>query len=426
MKQHLAGIPNETALVVGLLSGSHVINHLYLVLLPPILTVLAADFDVGLPALGLAMGVQALTNTALQLPYGYLADNYDRTVTLALCLGLGGVGTGMLAVAPTFEWFLVGLAVLGAGISGHHPAHFPLLSDATSEEIRGRAYSVHGFAGNVGFAGPPVVILGITALPGASWRHAFGLLAVVGLVYGAVCVYTLKVHVRDEVTRPNRRTGGREADGSRLDTVRAELRALARAPSILTLGVVSMLAAVSFWGITSYVAVLMENAYGVDPGPASLTLTAMFAVGAVFILVGGALADKLRPGLVLAVAYSMVGVFTLVLATLVVTPPVAFVAAVLAGSFVSFGAPVRDKLADVLSTRGDIGRNFAVVTLGIMVGNTVAPPVFGTLIGVVGYQVTFTIIASFALAAGVGTLYIVFRYRNALLGETAEPDGEAA
>lgn len=422
MLQRFENVPRETALVVGLISGSHVVNHMYLVLVPPVLTVLARDFGVGLAALGVAMGVQALTNTLLQLPYGYLADNYDRTLTLALCLGLSALGTGMLAVAPTFEWFLVGLAVLGAGISGHHPAHFPLLSDATTEDLRGRAYSVHGFAGNIGFGAPPVVVLGITQIPGLTWRHAFALIAVVGLLYGVAICYVLWYHVSDEVTRPNRGGVDRGSGGSRRQRVLTEIRALGKAPSILALGVVAMLASVAFWGITSYVAVLMENGYGVEPDVASLTLTAMFAAGAVLILVGGTLTDRLRPGPVLAGAYSLVGVFALVLATLAVTPAVAFGVAVLAGSFVSFGAPARDKLADVLSTRADIGRNFAVVTLGIMVGNTAAPPVFGALIEAVGYQVTFTLIGAFALLSGLGTVYIVVRYRSELrLGVSKAP-----
>ena len=119
-REGLRRLPRETALVVGLVSGSHVVNHLYLVLFPPILATLAADFDVGIGALGVAMGVQALINTALQLPYGYLSDAYDRVLTLALCLGLGALGAGILAVAPSYEVLLVGQAVLGAGVGVPH------------------------------------------------------------------------------------------------------------------------------------------------------------------------------------------------------------------------------------------------------------------------------------------------------------------
>lgn len=414
--RRLPDVSRETAVVVGLISGSHVVNHLYLVLFPPVLTTLAADFDVGLSSLGLAMGLQAFVNTALQLPYGYLSDNYDRTLTLGLCLGLGAGGAAILALAPTFVWLLVGQVVLGVGIAGHHPAHFPLLSDATAEDVRGQAYSVHGFAGNLGFAAPPVVILGVTALPGTTWRHAFGLIAAVGAIYGVVACYVLWRHVDDEVTRPNPDETGeadeRAAASSRLERALAELRALGRAPSILALGVVALIASTAFWGITSFVVVLMEDGYGVAPELASLTLTAMFVVGAVLILVGGSLADRFRPGPVLAGAYVLVGVAVLTLASMVVPPLLAVPVAVLAGSAGSLGGPARDKLADVLSARTDIGRNFAVLTIGIMIGNTVAPPLFGALIESTGYQEAFGLIGAVAILAALATVSIVVRYRE--------------
>ncbi|GAA0521942.1 Predicted arabinose efflux permease, MFS family [Halorubrum aquaticum] len=422
-------VPRETALVVGLVSGSHVVNHLYLVLFPPILATLAADFDVGLGALGVAMGVQAFVNTALQLPYGYLSDNYDRVVTLALCLGVGAFGAGILAIAPTFEVLLVGQAVLGAGIAGHHPAHFPLLSDASSAEFRGKAYSAHGFAGNLGFAAPPVVILGVTSLPGATWRHAFGLIAVVGAVYGAIACYVLARHVSDEVTRPN--TGDVDADDarteatSRLARVREEIRALGASRPILGLGVIALLASTAFWGVSSYLVVFLEDGYGVASGVASLSLTAMFVSGAALIIAGGVLADRFRPGGILAGAYLLVGVAVFALASMAAPPLVAVGIGVLAGSLGSLGLPARDKLADLLSARSDIGRNFAVVTIGIMIGNTVAPPLFGALIESSGYRGTFTLVGAFAVLAAIATVAIVARYRDGIrAGSEAAAAGE--
>ena len=408
-------VPRETTLVVGLVSGSHVVNHLYLVLFPPILATLAADFDVGLAALGVAMGVQAFVNTALQLPYGYLSDNYDRVITLACCLGLGALGAGILAVAPTFEVLLVGQAVLGAGIAGHHPAHFPLLSDASSADLRGKAYSAHGFAGNLGFAAPPVVILGVTSLPGTTWRHAFGLIAVVGAAYGALACYVLARHVSDEVTRPNPDADDARTEAtSRLARVREEVRALGASRPILGLGVIALLASTAFWGVSSYLVVFLENGYGVASGVASLSLTAMFVAGAALILAGGVLADRFRPGPILAIAYLLVGVAVFALASGFAPPLVAVGIGVLAGSLGSLGLPARDKLADLLSARSDIGRNFAVVTIGIMIGNTVAPPLFGALIESTGYRETFTLVGAFAVLAAVATVAIVARYRDGI------------
>lgn len=43
-----------------------------------------------------------------------------------------------------------------------------------------------------------------------------------------------------------------------------------------------------------------------------------------------------------------------------------------AGAIRSISPPARAKLTDRLSARGDVGKNFAVITVGIMLGNAVA------------------------------------------------------
>ncbi|WP_073307239.1 MFS transporter [Halobaculum gomorrense] len=128
-------------------SASQYLNHAYLVLFPPILAVLSGEFEVGLAALGVALGVQGATNTAFQLPFGRLADRYDRTLAFGLSSVVRAVGVLAAAAAPTYEWLLVAQAVIGIGVAGHHPAHYPLISDSTPDDLMGRAYSLYGFGG---------------------------------------------------------------------------------------------------------------------------------------------------------------------------------------------------------------------------------------------------------------------------------------
>lgn len=418
-------VPRETALVVGLVSGSHVVNHTYLVLFPPILGVLAAEFDVSLAMLGVAMGVQAFVNTAFQLPYGHLADTRDRTLALGLCLGLGAAGVFVVAAAPTFAWVLAGQALLGAGVAGHHPAHFPLLADATPEQHRGRAFSVHGFAGNVGFAAPPVVITAVIAVPGLGWRHAFGLLGAVGLAFGLAAVAVLRTRVGSDVRLPAGAAGGPGPDAvddgpsTRRDRLAAGLRDLLSAPGILGLGLFALVASTTMWGVTSYLVVILTDGYGVALGTANLALSATFVVGAGFILAGGDLADRVRPGVVILASYLGVAAFVWLLASMALPPLAAAACGVLGGSLGSLSLPARDKLADTLSERDDLGRNFAVVTVGIMIGNTIAPPAFGWLIGAAGLRPTFAAIGCVALLA-VGVLAGLLR----LVGP--DPSGPAA
>jgi MFS family permease len=408
----LPDYPRETSVVVGLISGSHVVNHTYLVLFPPVLGVLATEFDVGLAALGGAIGVQAFVNTAFQLPYGYLADTYDRTLTLGMALGIGGLGVLVLAVAPTFEWLLVGQAIVGLGISGHHAAHYPLLSDAAPAGSRGRIFSVHGFAGNVGFAAPPVVVVAITSLPGTSWRHAFGVMGLFGLAYAACAVYVLRRHVPAGIRRP---VPAETPDGARTalaGRVRSELRSLRRSPAVLSVGLLMLTASTVVWGVSTYVVQFLQEGYGVAPDVASLALTAMFLTGAVLILPGGVLTDKYGPGRVMVGGFAVSAVFVFGLSSLVLPPGGAIVAAVFGGSFCSFTVPARDKLTDLLSDRGDLGRNFAIATIGYMVSQTVTPPLFGAIIETVSFGAAFAGIGAVGLLTIGMTLAIVVRWRE--------------
>jgi predicted MFS family arabinose efflux permease len=424
-------VRGESGLVVALVSGSHFINHMYLVILPPILTVLTGSFAVGLGALGVAMGVQSLVNTACLLPYGYLSDTRSRTLVLAACLGLGTLGVAIVAAAPSFAWLVVGQAVVGLGVAGHHPVHFPLLSDATPESYRGRAFSVHGFAGSLGFAAAPAVITGVLAA-GYSWRVALGLLAGVGAVYGLLTVLALHFFVDESVTRPAlvedgdaTRTAGNAEFGDRARAAflgfRERVTELTDSPAIVALAALALVSSTAAWGVTSYAAVFLENGYGVSQSLASLALTGMFVASAVMILVGGTLADVVSPGPVMVVSYALVALVVGVLASGILPALAAVGAVVLIGGVRSPSAPARSTLADRISERADLGQNFAAITVGIMLGSAVAPTVFGVVIERAGYRTAFFLIAAIAALALGLTLWVLRRYGTTFAGSEGMP-----
>jgi MFS family permease len=392
-------VPRETPLVVGVISGSQFVNHTYLVVFPPVLGVLTEEFGVTLAALGVVLGVQGATNTAFQLPFGHLADTRDRSIALALSSFVGAAGVLGVAAAPTYEWLVVAAGLVGVGVAGHHPAHYPLLSDATPEAHRGRAFSVYGFGGSLGFAASPAFITAVLAIPGLTWRHAVGAIGLFGLGYAVVATAVVHRRVSEDVTAPNRESG--DARGGLRDRVRAQLRALAAAPGILALAVLALVTSVSSWGFTSYVTVLLTDGYGVSLTTANLTLTAIFAAGAVAILLGGDLSDRLSAGPVLVGSYAVLVVLLALVAAGVLPPLAAVGLAILIGAVRSLSAPARSKLADRLSAGGTVGRNFAVISVGIMLGSAIAPPLFGFLIDARGVTTAFLGVAAGALLAFV-------------------------
>lgn len=405
----LGSVTGETKLVIGLVSGAEFVNHTYLVLFPPILGILATDFDVSLTLLGLAMGAQGLSNTVFQLPFGYLSDNYDRKFAFGLSLGLGTLGTFIVAAAPSYAVLVLGQLVIGIGVAGHHPTHFPLLAEATPPGLRGRAFSTRGFAGNIGFAAPPAIVTAIIGLGGLTWRHAVGLIGLVGAVYAIVSLTLLSRYVDTGITR-GKRPDDDPAGKSVATRIRDELRSLVAQPGVLSLAVLAFISSMAGWGVTTYTVVLLTDGYGVGLDLANLTLTAMFLTGAVMVLVGGDLADRFAPGPIIIGSFGVVGLLLVTFGSLAIPAVAALTVAVLIGGLRSLGGPARSKLADAYASRGSLGKSFAVITVGTMVGNAVAPPLFGAVIETVELRLAFFAIAAVTLAAAAFTVGILSRY----------------
>lgn len=382
--------------VVALVAGSHFVNHAYLVVLAPLVGVLAARFDVSIAAIGLAIGLQNAVVLLLQLPFGYLSDSHSRTLVLTISLVVGTVGVVATALAPSYGWLLVAQAVLGVGIAGHHPAHYPLLAAASSDASRGRAYSAHGFGGAVGFAAPYAAVA-VTSALSLSWRVAVVAVAAMGAAYAAVALALFR-DVDDAITRPA--PEDRATERPTLRSVPRRVaglgRTLAGAPGIIGLALLAFLTSTASWCIRTYTPQLLTSGYGVADGTANLLVSAMFVVGALLILAGGELTDRVGPPAVAYAGYGALAVISAALATLSL-PLAALVLVLPFSGTITLSRPARSTLADRFSRRSDLGKNFALVTVGISLGGTVAPPAFGYLIEVAGVSVAFGVVSAVAL-----------------------------
>ncbi|WP_336361387.1 MFS transporter [Haladaptatus sp. ZSTT2] len=386
----------ESALVVSLIGGSHFVNHMYLMLLPPAFALLGPAFSVSTAQLGLAVGVLGGVVTLFQLPFGYVSDTYSRTLVLAISLGFGAVGAALAAAAQSYEWLLLSMVVLGIGVAGHHPAHYPILAAATDESRRGRAYSVHGFTGVLGLAAPFALVPLVLSL-GGGWREAFLAIAAFGGLYAVVCLGTFWRYVSRDVTHPpETKTSGSTPNFTN------ELRTLLTTPLILLLTILWFVNSLAAWGIRTYSQTLLSSGYGFASADASLASSAMLAIGAGFILLGGWLSDRALAEYVLYAGYGALTLLAAVLASSMVPVLLALGFVLLLESTIDVSRPARAKLTDRASARKDVGKNFALMTIGISAGGAIGPPVFGYVIDIAGVDVAFYLIAGLAaLAVGL-------------------------
>jgi len=195
-------------------------------------------------------------------------------------------------------------------------------------------------------------------------------------------------------------------------------RTVAGTEGILGLAVLAFLTSAAAWAIRTYTPSLLSTGYGFPDGTASALTAAMLAVGAGLILVGGDLTDRVGVGPVVVGGYALLVVVASLLATLLLPPVGVGIVLVLSGA-ISLSRPARSALADRLSARADLGKNFAVVTIGISLGGVVAPPAFGYLVASIGLTASFGVVS----VLGVASLWLGWQIVRAAGRPVAMPGG---
>jgi predicted MFS family arabinose efflux permease len=383
--------------VVGIVGGSHFVQHSYFMLLPPIYGPLRADLGLTDPEFGLALGTLGLVVSLLQLPYGHLSDARSRSLVLAMSLGGGAVGAALVALAVDFRTLLLAQVVVGVGVAGHHSAHYPLIGAATDDATRGRAYSVHGFSGALGFATPPAVVA-IAATLGFDWRVAVGAIAGVGALFGLFAVFYVRGYVDRSLTHASVADGAEVATEAGETMFEGVLRVFQSRP-ILALTTIWFVSSMAGWGIKQYAGPLLTDGYGIGPNAANLTVSAMLVIGAVSMFAGGWHTDRRSATEVLAASYLGLILIAGTLGFAVVPALGAVALTLLLSSTIDYNRPARAALADEFTGERSAGKTFSLVTLGAPGGAAIAPPILGVVVGAAGVGTAFLLIVGFAAGA---------------------------
>lgn len=117
----------------------------------PVLSVYALELDKATPFLvGLLVGIYALTQMILQVPFGILSDKIGRKKTMLLGLLIFIIGSIICAEAKDIYIMLLGRALQGAGAIG--AVAVAMISDFISEEKRSKAMALMGAFIGLAFA----------------------------------------------------------------------------------------------------------------------------------------------------------------------------------------------------------------------------------------------------------------------------------
>lgn len=357
------GAELQTLIVV---SGAHLVSHLHIMVLPVLLPLLKEKMNVGFFELGLALTTFNVVSGLTQAPMGFLVDRIGARSVLIAGLLLGGIAFLSLSLSGSYAWLIVVALVAGLANCVYHPADYAILTDTIAESRIGRAFSVHTFAGFVGSAIAPPLLLGLAAAGGLDAS-----LAVAGLfawaTAGLVFLIPDQQRAPPRWTRPAAAAEGGGAVG-------------VLTPAVLGLTVFFTLLALSHSAMYSFSIVALLAGHGVSLTVATAALTAYLAGSAAGVLAGGVLADRTRRhGDVAAAGFALSAMIALAIAVLSLPAVVLMAAMGTAGFLFGVIQPSRDMLVRRAAPPGAAGRVFGIVSTGFNIGGIFGPLLFGWL-----------------------------------------------
>ncbi|HSR72236.1 MAG TPA: MFS transporter [Kiloniellales bacterium] len=383
------------AKILALIGTGHGLSHFYLLALPPLFPLLKEEFGVSYAALGLLITVINVATAAAQVPAGVLIDRIGAKGVLMGGLVVMGLAMGLIGLAHDYWLVLALVTIAGLGNSVFHPADYVILSSSVDQTRLGRAYSIHTFTGNVGFAAAPATMIALTALLG--WRGALivaGFFAVAALV-----AFLLSGDLLHDEARVARNTAEKSKG-------RGSLRPLLGLPVVM-LFLFFVTASMVTAGVQSFSVAALDGFHAIGLTSANSVLTAFLVSSALGVLLGGVIADRTRRhGLVATVSMVVAAVLFVLLGIAPLSVPLLILLFTAIGLLLGSIRPARDMMVKAATPPGATGRVFGFVSTGLNVGSALTPALFGLILDFGEPRLVFFLLGVFVLL-GVGTIGVV-------------------
>ena len=376
------------ARVIGVLGAGHFFSHFYLLCLPPLFPALRGEFGVSFAALGFMMTSYNLIGGLIQAPMGFLIDRFGARWILIAGVVLMSGSVLLMGFTESYEAILILAVLAGLGNSVIHPADYAVMSGAISEGRLGRAFSLHTFSGEFGGAFAPVVMGTLAAM--WDWRSALIAAGAAGLVMAAIMASQSRLLVDD--------SGGTRADATSGSKSQATGMKLLMSPAMLLFFAFFVAISLAGGGMQSFAITSLIQTQDITIAGATMALTVFLFSSSIGVLLGGPLADRVkRQELTMMIAVAVAAGFIILPAFLDLSIALLFGILAIAGLAQGVTRPARDMMVRAATPPGQSGKVFGFVSVGLSVGSSVAPPLFGWIMDHGAPRMVFALTSAFML-----------------------------
>ena len=358
---------NRDIRVISLIGVAHGVSHYYQLAFATMLLIVRQEAGLSFTDVGLLMAIFYGVSGVSQTAAGFAVDRFGARPILAGGLAVIGCALALISVAHSFAGFAAIAVIGGLGNAVFHPADFALLNASVNHGRLGRAYSIHGVGGSLGWAAAPVMFF-LDSMFG--WVGA----ALIGALPGLILSVLVWIH-RTELV--DHRVKARTAATQHGPTA---MIGLFLQPAILLCLVYFALLSATTVGIQQFAVPAWASMFGVSENYAALCLIVFIVGSAGGVLVGGFFADRVRRhDRIATLGLLAAGALTVPIAAQAVTPALLLPLLALAGAAGGITNPSRDMIVRNATPPGASGKVFGFVYSGLDVGSFLAPPVFGVL-----------------------------------------------
>ena len=184
------------------ISISHLLNDTLQSIIPAIYPVVKESFSLNFAQIGLITLTFQLAASIFQPFVGFYTDRKPKPFSLAIGMGFTLVGLILLSIAPSFEFLIFSVGLVGIGSSIFHP-EASRVAHMASGGRRGMAQSVFQLGGNFGSSIGPLLAAIIIVPYGQSYIVWFSALAILAIfiLFNVGKWYQRKVKIK--ARRPN-------------------------------------------------------------------------------------------------------------------------------------------------------------------------------------------------------------------------------